>query len=229
MSMVDDFTIELINEELDGRLSASRRAELSRRLLADQDARSLQREMSVLRDLLATVPPADVPKDMASSILAALPAVAADGASGNRYFGRRGAWVYFGAMAAAVALVSFGLHFLPDGKGLDTAATVGTMTAGPLPRSFVIDDPAIRGTVTPRLNGRALVLDFDVSILEKVTVVAFGDGTPLGRVEQEPGSLPSQQFSLELTDSAAVAGPIVLRVTAGDRLIDEVQLGAPDN
>ncbi len=229
MSMVDESTIEMINEEVDGRLSAGQRAELSRRLLVDKDARCLLREMRHLRDLLASVPPVAVPGDMASNILAALPAAAADGASGAQHFGRRGAWIYFGAMAAAVALVSIALHLLPNGKGLETAATVGTMTASPVTRSFVIDDPAIRGTVTPRMAGRAVVLDFDVSLLEAVVIIASSGGTPLARVERGPGSLQSRQFSLKLPDTAAAAGPIVLRVTAGDRLVDEVQLAVPDS
>jgi anti-sigma factor RsiW len=229
MSMVDESTIELINAEVDGRLASDQRSELSRRLLVDEDARTLQREMSDLRDLLATLPPAEVPGDMAPTIIAALPAAAADGTSGRRHFGRRGAWTYFGAMAAAVALVSLALQLQPDVKGLETAATVGTMASGPLPRSFAIDDPAIRGTVTPRVAGRALVLDFDVSLLQKVAIVAVGGGTPLARVEQEPGSRQSLHFSMELPDATSVAGPIVLRVWAGDRLVDEVQLVAPDS
>jgi len=228
MNMVDESTVELINEEVDGRLSAVQRAELSRRLLVDKDARSLQREMNELRDLLAAVPPAEVPTDMARIVLAALPAAAHDGASGVRHAGRRGAWAYFGVLAAAVALVSVALHLLPDGKRLESSATVGTMAAGPPPGTIAFDDPAIRGTVTARVAGRALVLDFDVSLLEKVAIDALNGASPLAHIERDPLGIQSQKFSLELPEAAAVTGPIVLRVMAGDRLIEEVQLVAPD-
>lgn len=228
MTMVDEATIELIHAEVDGRLSAAQRAELSRRLLADQDARTMQREMSALRDLLAAVPPAEVPGDVVPTILAALPPVNESGATVARRSGRR-AWGYFGAMAAAVALASLALHFgQDDERGLDTSATIGTMAAGSLHGAVAIDDLAIRGTVTPRVAGRALVLDFDVSLKEEVAIVASGGGRTLARVERGPGGLQSQRFSLELPGAAAVSGPILLQVMAGHRLVDEIQLATPD-
>jgi hypothetical protein len=227
MTMVDESTIELIHAEVDGRLSAAQRAELSRRLLADQDARALQREMSALRDLLAAVPAAEVPRDVAPAILAALPSVTETGASTARHFGRRG-WVYFGAMAVAAGLVGIALLLDPEGSRQDTSAAIGTMAANALPGAIAINDPAIRGTVTLRTDGRALALDFDVSLQEEVSIVALGGGSPLARVERSPSGPQSERFSLELPGATVMPGPIVLRISAGDRLIDEVQLGPPD-
>lgn len=228
MTMVDESTIELIHADVDGRLSATQRAELSRRLLADQDAHTLQRQMNALRDLLAALPPAEVPGDVTPTILAALPPVTEAGAARTRHFGRR-SWGYFGAMAAAVALVSLVLYLSPDGgDGLGTSATIGTMAAGSPHGTVAIDDPAIHGTVTPRLAGRALVLDFDVSVNDEVTIVASSGGNRLARVERGPVGLQSQRFSLELSGATVGSGPIVLQVMVGHRLVDEIQLVAPD-
>jgi anti-sigma factor RsiW len=225
MTMVNESTVELIHAEVDRRLSDAQRAELSRRLLVDEDARALHREMNALRELLEAEPMAEVPEDVAPSILASLPPAAVS-SSGLRY-SRARTWGYFGAMAAAVALVGIMLRVGSDGGDLEPSAAVGTITAVPATAAIAIDNPAMQGTIMPRGAGTALVLEFDVALREDVAIIALEGGHPLARIEQTPDGMRSQRFSLELPGVTANSGPIVLRVTAGDRLVDELELATP--
>jgi len=77
--MIDQTTAELINTDIDGRLPAAQRAELSRILLADPEARALHRDLQRLQRELAAVTAEPAPAGLADSIMAAIPAVASGG------------------------------------------------------------------------------------------------------------------------------------------------------
>ena len=70
--MIEDRHIELINAELDGELTTAERAELSRLLLANPEARALRVELSRLSGALEQLESVAPPSELATSVLSSL-------------------------------------------------------------------------------------------------------------------------------------------------------------
>ena len=70
--MIEERHIELIHAELDGELTAEQRAELSRLLLANPEARAFRDQLSRLFGELAKLEDAAPPAELSASVLGAL-------------------------------------------------------------------------------------------------------------------------------------------------------------
>src|SRR5512135_2329165 len=71
--MLDEKTFELLNAEIDGTLSATDRAELSRRLLESPELRALRDDLRRACAELDRLPRVEPPAGLREKILAALP------------------------------------------------------------------------------------------------------------------------------------------------------------
>src|SRR5678816_424910 len=74
--MIEERHVELIHAELDGELTAEQRAELSRLLLANPEARALRDQLNRLFGELAKLEDAVPPAELSASVLSALRAQA---------------------------------------------------------------------------------------------------------------------------------------------------------
>jgi hypothetical protein len=70
--MIDPNIEELLNREIDGKLSADERLRLDRTLSEDPEARSYQKELQGLATALSSVRPADAPRHLANRIRASI-------------------------------------------------------------------------------------------------------------------------------------------------------------
>jgi len=217
--MIDQTTAELINTDIDGRLPAAQRAELSRILLADPEARALHRDLQRLQRELAAVTAEPAPAGLADSIMAAIPAVASGG-------GRPGAarpWRSAVALAVGAAVVAVVLHVGGLKEGLDGAAAVGTMAPGAGASAPVtLDHPEISGSVRLSSGSGSLLVEIDVAPREDVEVTAVRADSSSSAFLRAGESGDRQRLALELP--AGESGPVSVRFTSHGRIIDQIRL-----
>lgn len=217
--MIDEATAELINTDIDGRLPEARRAELSRILLADPEARALHRDLQRLQRELAAVTAEPAPAGLADSIMAAIPAAA----PGGRGSTAARSWRSAVALAAGVAVVAVVLHVGGLKEGIDGTAAVGTMAAGSGASAPVtLDHPEISGSVRLRRGAGSLLVEIDVAPQEDVEVTAIRADSSSRAFLRAGESGDRQRLSLELP--AGESGPVSVRFTSRGRIIDEVRL-----
>lgn len=153
---------DLIQRDIDGRLSETERARLSSLLAADPSAREEHRRLESLRDMLAGLPKEDPPAQIRASVLRDIRArrSARPGWSFGRF-----ALGYVYAAAAGAALAILGVHivtggraFGPDSLGGNAAATIGS----PSFLSYRSQDGNLALDVAPTGKGSLdLVLAYD--------------------------------------------------------------------
>ncbi len=233
--MLDEKTIELIQADVDGELPAQYRAELSRCLLANPEARALRDELERLCRVLARVPAADPPAGLRASILSAsgLPA----GAGGLRRF-RAPAGLFRLAAAFAGGLIAGGLvlQAAVDGRpGLDISQVAGTMvsqdpvaTSAPVDTLEVSLEP-VSGAVSLFRSPGMRVVEFDLSARQPVEVVVTYDGGRQARFSGfgQPGAAGTQRYALVLDGPGQAGSPVGLRFYASGTLIHEDALAVP--
>ena len=130
--MIEDRHIELIHAELDGELTSEQRAELSRVLLANPEARALRDELNRLFGALAKVEERGRrrPDDIGPAVLTRLPrpvgaGAGRPGAPGGTPGVLRYAAVFVGGLLASAAPVQLGMR--GRRTGLDVSQLVGTI------------------------------------------------------------------------------------------------------
>ena len=105
--MIDEKYLELIQADVDGELPEQHRAELSRHLLANPEARAAREELKRLCGLLDSVPKVEPPSDLKASILGAVRLPAPRGGfSSVRGFGVPSGMLRYAAVFAGGLLVS---------------------------------------------------------------------------------------------------------------------------
>lgn len=219
--MIDERTAELIHADIDGRLPEARRAELSRVLLGDPEARAFHRDMQCLRERLDAMAAEEVPPGLADSVMAALPA-SAPGA-GPQVPSR--SWRHVLALAAGVAVVAVALRIGGLGGEIDGTAAVGTMAGLPASAPVTIDRPEVSGSVQLRQAGESLFVDLDVTLHEDVQIVAVQAGSSGSLTGRAGATRQRQRLTLELP--AGASGPVSVRFASHGELIGDVLLEAP--
>lgn len=220
--MIDESTVELIHADIDGRLPAARRAELSSILLADAEARALHRDMRRLQQQLAAVGAEEAPPGLAESIMAAIPAPAT--AAGARIPAQ--SLRYALALAAGVAVVAVVLHIGGLGDDIDGSAAIGTMAAGDRASAPVVfDRREISGSVLLRRTAESVLIDVDVVPHDDVEVTAEQAAGHVSAFVRAGADGERQRLTLELP--AGEPGPVSVRFTSRGRVVEELLLDAP--
>ena len=219
--MIDERTAELIQADIDGCLPEARRAELSRVLLADPEARAFHRDMQRLQEQLEAVAAEEVPQGFADSVMAAIPA-SAPGA-GSHVSSRSLRRVL--ALAAGVAVVAVALRIGGLGGEIDGTAAVGTMAGLPASAPMTIDRPEVSGSVQLRQAGESLIVDLDVALHEDVQIVAVQANSSASLTGRAGAAQGRQQLTLELP--AGAYGPVSVRFVSHGHSIGDILLEAP--
>lgn len=232
--MIDERINALIHADVDGRLPDGERAELARYLLQDPEARALHRDLCHLRQVLAAVGTAEVPRDLQHSLMDAIPPEAG---------GRRGLAAmdasrpvrrprgFAVALAAGAALGAVVLALTRAIVGVDGQDAVGTMAARSTRDAGAslarIDRPQIDGTVRVDDAGSAPVVELVVAVHDAVDVVAAHDGRTADLAGLQPTDGVPQRYRLELPGGGDPREAVTVRIRAGGEVIEEVTLALP--
>lgn len=176
--MLPDDMVELIHAELDGRLPDEQRAELSRFLLENQEARRLRDELRQLHAALARVGSSAPPEGLREAVLSAT--ARGPGGMGGRLNWRR-AWTrngvlrYAAAFAGGVMVSAIAFQFgAGRGASFDATDVTGTMAPSVAPKgsgSAAVVLPGGLGVAAARDSGSAFVLDYDLAAGRPVRIV----------------------------------------------------------
>lgn len=217
--MIDETTAELIHADIDGRLPEAGRAELSRILLADPQARGLHRDMQRLQRDLEALGTEQVPAGLADSVMAAIP-----GTTGAGRHAPARSWRYALALAAGIAVVTVVLRIGGlEGTAVDGTAAVGTMApGGGASVPVALDGPEITGSVQLRRSAESLLVEVDVAAHHDVEVTAAQADVQASAAVRAGSGGVRQHLTLELP--AGDAGPVSVRFTARGHLIEELRL-----
>jgi hypothetical protein len=179
--MLDDRMLQLLNAEIDGDLSASDRAELSRRLLHEPDARAAREALRRACAELDTLEPVEPPAELRERILAALPQSAAVASRGGqpsrRFLSSASTLRYAAAIVGAVLVGTIAFQANRSVSGVDADQAAGTMADPPAAAragggAIRVDDSQVRGTITLVPTGRELGVRFDFDPVQPVGVVS---------------------------------------------------------
>lgn len=182
--MIDEEYLALIHAEVDGELPDAQRAELSRYLLANPEARAFREQLRNVCAALDGIEQVEPPQGLKDSIIEA---IAAQGPTrvrtASRPVGRPPLALRYAAAFAGGLLVS-AIAFqvgLESRDGLVVAELVGTMArsgvraAAERIDSVRLDHGQLRGDVSLYRTGSTLVLTFDVAPRQDTEVVVdFG-------------------------------------------------------
>jgi anti-sigma factor RsiW len=174
--MVPEYYQELIHAELDDRLADQQRAELSRYLLENADARQLRDDLRRLNAALAQIEPVEPPAGLQESIVQAVrfrvpvnrPQPAWLSSAGFRY-----AAAFVGGALVTTLAFQIGLSHR---SALDPADLTGTMTSPPHAATVPLQQG--RGSATVRETASGLVLEYDLTAGDPVRIVTRVTGAP---------------------------------------------------
>jgi len=169
--MLDARSLELINAEIDGELTAGERTELDALLASSAEARAMKAELQKLANLIDSVPEQEPPADLSDRIVGQI-----------RLPGRRPSFSFkgfftslqpvpVGVAFAAGLLLTVGAYEMSSGQRARTDVTgmVGTMVLDSPEQQrdresrLAIEAPGISGSVAVTGVGDILVLNFDVA------------------------------------------------------------------
>lgn len=227
--MVEEKYLELIQADVDGELPASQRAELSRYLLANPEARAARDGLQRLAGLLGSVPAADPPADLKAAVLASarLPALQAGSGGGRGFRLPPTTMRYAAAVAGAVLVSALAFHIGLDRRsGVEVSEVVGTLadhqkSAGSAPTGTLTDTIAVSlDQVTGQVRLYAWpdrqVVEFDLQVRQPVDVVVSQDGREEGVGRFAPAAAGGRQRTVLVLDGAGQPGaPVQLRFVAG--------------
>jgi hypothetical protein len=229
--MIDERLAELVHAELDGVLGDPERVELSRRLLAETDARAWRDGMQRLGKVLAAVPQVEVPAGARESIIAGARRTQARSCppvDGRPASGRSVQAPLRYVAALAVALVGGALFLRSSGldriDGRDAAGTIAQPTASRDGAVLRIDHPAVNGVVTVQRSAAELLVKIDVAAQDGLEVVASAGGHSVHRAAVRSGGEP---FQMLLPDPEGDTRSVTLQFLAGGRLVHEAAVSLP--
>jgi hypothetical protein len=174
--------LPLIHAEIDGELDGSQRAELSRRLLADPEARALREDFRRLCGALDAMPEIEPPPELRAGILAALPALPvaarAPAAPPRQPWASAHRWRYAAVLAGALAAGTV-LFVTVEGPRPATSDTAGTMAAARAATTLdtvSLANGPIAGRVSLYRDASGLGLKFELATSAPVDVLVASDG-----------------------------------------------------
>jgi hypothetical protein len=175
--MLDERDIELIQADLDGELRADERAELSRLLLANPEARTLHEDLRKLTQMFSGIPGHAPPPDLRSSVLASIQWRTPDPSAVASW---RTAAPRIAAAVAGVALLAATLYHFgqPFGRDVDRSELSGTMASPSDARTsgLRLDLEGVNGKVSVRGPISARTIEFDLAAAAPLDVVAMAGG-----------------------------------------------------
>jgi len=168
--MLDEKSFELLNAEIDGELSATDRAELSRRLLGSPELRAVRDELRLACAELERCPEVEPPAGLREKILAAFPQAAQGGPTEARSrlgFALSPRTLRFAAAIVGGVLVSaiaFQASRSVDGVGAGdvTGTMASSAPAAAGAGTLRVDATRVRGTVTLTPSTSELRVRFDL-------------------------------------------------------------------
>jgi anti-sigma factor RsiW len=225
--MTDPRLSELLNGEIDGELDAQQRAELSRRLLANAEARAMREEFRRVCAALDAVPQVAPPPELSQGVLAALPQ--RDRTAGPPRGGWRSnasfihGWRYAALFAGVVVGGAVVFHTV-RGPGPADSELAGTIATGALDTARL--EGPVSGTVALFRAGNDLNLRVDVSASAPVRLVIATDG-------QQQGNSPapvaeSIHRTIPLTGLAVHGQSLELTFLQGEHPVAGARLRLPE-
>jgi anti-sigma factor RsiW len=217
--MIEEKYIEFIQADLDGELPEQHRAELSRYLLANPQARAMRDELRRLCGMLDQLPAFEPPPELKSSILAAvhLPAPVTPARSG---------WVRFPVLRVAAAfagglLVSAIAFQLGSDRhaALDVSEVAGTLASrDPVARSAPVDTVEVSldqatGNVSLFRSATLRVVQFDLAVQQPLEIVVMHEGQE-ARFSGLGQSGGNQRYALVLEGAGETGSAIEVRFLA---------------
>jgi hypothetical protein len=243
--MLDDRMLQLLNAEIDGDLSASDRAELSRRLLHEPEARAAREALRRTCAELDTLEPVEPPAELRERILAAFPQSAAvasrGGQASRRFLSSASTLRYAAAIVGAVLVGTIAFQANRSVDDVDADQTAGTMADSPAAAragegAMRVDASQVRGTITLVPTGRELGVRFDfdpvqpagAAMPEAIDVVV----TRGHDVAHLKGSAAMQQaggtaMTAALPGAVAAGDVVGVRVMVADTPVFETRWQAP--
>lgn len=233
--MIDEKYLELIHAEVDGELPDRERAELSRYLLANPEARAFREELRSVCAALDAIEQVEPPRGLKESILAAIATRApAQERTVSRQAGQAPRMLRYAAAFAGGLLVSaiaFQMGFDSRG-GIGVADLVGTM-AGPGDTgarrvdSMRLDHGQLAGEVSLYVAGTDLVLAFDVVPQQATEVVVVTVGREERFSWNAVGTPLPLRHAIALGEIDQAGQSVTVRFTAGGDTIHEGVLEVP--
>jgi hypothetical protein len=249
----EDRRLELINAEIDGRLSPSERAELEALLAADPATLELRDDLRTVAEQLADLPELEPPGALRRAIRGAMSSAAAPPEGEVSLASRLRHWLgapatlrLAGVFAAGLAVGAFVLA--PD-QGLGLRGLSGTMAAYEAGADdavdrLTMDEAGITGSVGIHDRGSLYVIEYDLTAEEPVEVVTaykgsdasfngfahIGDGDTRAVAEGQRVWLSvdgHRRYAIFLSRPESQAGEVEIDVYAGDRLLHRGNLRVP--
>jgi hypothetical protein len=215
--MLDEKSFQLLNAEIDGELSASDRAELSRRLLGSPELRAVRDELRLACAELERCPQVEPPAGLREKILAALPQEAQGiptEARSRLGFALSPRTLRFAAVIVGGVLVSaiaFQASRSVDGVG--AGDVTGTMaSSAPFPAGTLrVDATRLRGTVTFTPSAGKLRVRFALDSSQPQSAVppeAIDVVVIRGKDEVQLQKIAAAQQTGRVAYEAVLAGPV---------------------
>jgi anti-sigma factor RsiW len=228
--MTDPRLTELLNAEIDGVLDAPQRAELSRRLLSNPDARAAREDLRRVCAALDSIPELDPPPGLCEQVFAALPQEVS--VTMPRHLGTLRGWssVHLWRYAALFAGVVFAgaiVFHTVSGPGPANNEIAGTIATGALDSARV--EGPVSGTVTLYREGGNLDLRVDVSASVPVRPVIVTDGRSLRQDVWPDEVAGATQRTIPLTGLAMHGQPLELIFLNSDRPVASARLQLPES
>jgi hypothetical protein len=218
--MLEERTLNLINADVDGELTAREKQELDAILEISAEARAMRAELLKLSHLLDSMPEQSPPHGFSSRILNQLaPPPRAPGFSWSGLFAASIQPATTGLAFAAGLLLAVGYYEMapPSGASIDTAGMVGTMVVGKnggmnlLNNNLKFSGEDFSGTVSLNENSGLYVLNFDLDSTDRQEIKVGLDRTGLsfGGFAETPGRPDS------VVDTVIISGGTLRVVSQG--------------
>lgn len=225
---------DLIQGDLDGELSPSERAELSRALLQDHDARRLQQEFRRTHQLLRDIPAAEAPASLRADILAARGLTARQSGAGLRRYSQP---FYRVAAVVLVGVLVVGISELLRDSHAPSPNLQGSLRSASQDHlSLRAENVEVRASLTRVGSTLRLELDSTATIRSELiaridtATTTFVGSSGDARLTAANGEVRvqlaagTQSSMLEFSGAA----PIQLELRSGGRLLGEGELSVRD-
>ena len=225
---VDERTIELINADIDGEISADERDELQSLLRDNPEAQAMQQELSALCSELdgmeSLEPPTHLKHAIIDQVISSKTAAPAHGSSWTDVFAMpmfRHAAAFAAGVVMTAALINS--NQISDTAFDDVSGLVGTIADVDLPVRQTIDLTSVElaGVVRIRQGERLTMLDFDLTASGTVNIVA---AFPAQQVQFRGFA----QLENENTSVTADAGTVNLEMNGKNRYALFLQHSEPE-
>lgn len=228
--MIDQKYLELINAEADGELPDEQRAELSRYLLANPEARAFREDLRNVCAALDRIEQVEPPHDLKDSIIRAIAAQApVQARTASRQAGQAPRVLRYAAAFAGGLLVSaiaFQVGFESRG-GVVVTDLVGTMAGSGVTAaakridSLRLDHAQLEGEVSLYAAGTALVLSFEVVPRQPTDVLVVTEGHEERFSWNAAGTSQRLRHAIALGEIDRVGRIVTVRFSAGGELVQE--------